>query len=58
VLRWLWLLGLEWLRMESLRMWTADHDHQLLLHNEPCLRAAINKLLLLPFQMAVLPVAS
>jgi len=53
-----WLLGLEWLRLEPLRMWTADHDHQLLLHNEPCLHAAVNKLLFFSFQMAVLSVAS
>jgi len=57
VLRWLWLLGLEWLRLEPLRMWTTGHDHQLLLHNKTCLRAATNKLLFFPFQMAVLSVA-
>ena len=52
------LLGVEWLRLEPLWMWTTDYNYQLLLHDEACLCAAANKLLFPPFQMAVLSVAS
>jgi len=52
------LLGMEWLRLEPLRMWTTDYNYQLLLYDEACLCAAANKLLFPPFQMAVLSVAS
>ena len=51
-------LGLEPVRLESLRVRTAVHDHQLRLPDESCSCKGVNELLLFPLTVAVLSVTA